>query len=266
LRELRYSDGVHTLGPCCGGSEASRPMRQATGWRCSTVIASSTSAIVRRSGSPRGSTARSSVLNASVPISSARFAIAANSLGPSSCFGPQSSGTSTQCPDALRRAHRVATGTWARLCVAQGAIRFVAQTDPVTDVIVDARRPQGIPPDVEHYIETDAATRFAIEFLGPKPDQRHVLPPQPIRRSMTRTTGIFGVVCRQPRAPADLRFVAGAPPCCGFARDPSIGRELPSQPARRRRFAMGIRHQAAGVIEGAPPVLAAKTGCPRGTR
>ena len=69
-------------------------------------------------------------------------------------------------PGALRRAHRVASGTWGRLRVAAGALRFVAQTDPVTDVVVGALRPQGIPPDVAHSVEPQGPTRFAIDFLG----------------------------------------------------------------------------------------------------
>jgi len=70
-------------------------------------------------------------------------------------------------PDALRRAHRVATGTWGRLRVESGSLRFVARTDPITDVIVESHRAQGIPPDVKHHVEPHGPTRFAIDFLGP---------------------------------------------------------------------------------------------------
>ena len=73
----------------------------------------------------------------------------------------------TSVPDALRRAHRVAAGTWGRLRVTRGALRFVAATEPVTDVIVDAEHPQAIPPDVEHHVEPRAATQFVVDFLRP---------------------------------------------------------------------------------------------------
>lgn len=69
-------------------------------------------------------------------------------------------------PNALRRAHRVATGTWGRLRVEAGSLRFVARTDPITDVIVESEVAQGIPPDVEHHIEPQGPTRFAIDFLA----------------------------------------------------------------------------------------------------
>jgi tellurite resistance-related uncharacterized protein len=69
-------------------------------------------------------------------------------------------------PNALRRAHRVASGTWGRLRVEAGSLRFVARTDPVTDVILESDRAQGIPPDVDHHIEPRGPIRFAIDFLG----------------------------------------------------------------------------------------------------
>jgi tellurite methyltransferase len=81
-------------------------------------------------------------------------------------------------PPALRRAHRVASGTWGRLHVESGALRFVAGTDPVTDAIVDADTIQGIPPDVEHHIEPQGRARFALDFLG-RPDEGSTARPSP---------------------------------------------------------------------------------------
>jgi len=72
-------------------------------------------------------------------------------------------------PDALRRNHRVASGRWGRLHVTSGALRFVAATEPPTDVIVVAGGAQGIPPDLEHHVEPRGPVRFAIDFLGPAP-------------------------------------------------------------------------------------------------
>jgi len=69
-------------------------------------------------------------------------------------------------PDALRRRHRVATGRWGLVRVQSGELRFVAGTDPPTDVVVTAARAQPIPPDVEHHVEPRGRTRFAIDFLA----------------------------------------------------------------------------------------------------
>jgi tellurite resistance-related uncharacterized protein len=69
-------------------------------------------------------------------------------------------------PAGLRRAHRVARGTWARLQVEVGELRFRAHTEPAIDIIVGAHSSQAIPPGVEHEIEPLGPVRFLVEFLG----------------------------------------------------------------------------------------------------
>ena len=68
-------------------------------------------------------------------------------------------------PSALKRAHRVASGTWGRLCVEEGRLRFVAATEPALDVDVGPGAPQPIPPEVEHHVELLGHVRFFVEFL-----------------------------------------------------------------------------------------------------
>ena len=38
----------------------------------------------------------------------------------------------------------------------------------MTDVIVAEYQVQGIPPEVEHFVEPKGTVRFAIDFLGPR--------------------------------------------------------------------------------------------------
>ncbi len=68
-------------------------------------------------------------------------------------------------PAALRRAHRVASGTWGRLRVQRGRLRFVADTQPPLDVVVGPETPQAIPPDVEHHVDPLGEVGFFVEFL-----------------------------------------------------------------------------------------------------
>ncbi len=68
-------------------------------------------------------------------------------------------------PPALRRAHRIAAGTWGRLRVERGRLRFRADTEPPLDVVVDPDAPQAIPPEVEHHVEPMEDVRFAVELL-----------------------------------------------------------------------------------------------------
>jgi tellurite methyltransferase len=69
-------------------------------------------------------------------------------------------------PSGLRRAHRIATGSWGRLVVSEGRLRFSAATIPAFEASVDTTRTQAIPPDVEHHIEPLGAVRFLIEFYA----------------------------------------------------------------------------------------------------
>ena len=70
-------------------------------------------------------------------------------------------------PTGLRRAHRVAAGTWGRLRVTEGEVRFRAETDPVIDTAVAAGADQPIPPEVPHEVEPGEQARFFVEFLRP---------------------------------------------------------------------------------------------------
>lgn len=74
-------------------------------------------------------------------------------------------------PKGLLRAHRIPTGSWGRLRVEQGEVRFQAQTDPVIDVIVRPGDTQAIPPGVEHELDPRGQLRFLVEFLGPRVSQ-----------------------------------------------------------------------------------------------
>jgi len=69
-------------------------------------------------------------------------------------------------PAGLRRAHRVAAGTWGRIVVQAGRLRFVAATTPTLDVELEAGSTQGIPPEVTHEVEPLGAVRFSVEFLA----------------------------------------------------------------------------------------------------
>lgn len=68
-------------------------------------------------------------------------------------------------PAGLRRAHRVAAGTWGRIVVYEGRLRFTAATTPAIEIELGAGVLQGIPPGVEHCVEPLGAVRFAVEFF-----------------------------------------------------------------------------------------------------
>jgi|GEM_PF-179003 len=69
-------------------------------------------------------------------------------------------------PRGLLRAHRVASGTWGRIVVHEGQLRFVASTEPVLKVVLGPGSTQAIPPNVEHEGRPLGPVRFAIEFFA----------------------------------------------------------------------------------------------------
>ena len=72
-------------------------------------------------------------------------------------------------PAALRRAHKLAPGTWGRLVVLDGRLAFSARTEPPIDRVVEAGASQAIPPDVEHEVDAEDGVRLFVEFF-------HVVP------------------------------------------------------------------------------------------
>jgi tellurite methyltransferase len=68
-------------------------------------------------------------------------------------------------PAGLRRAHRVAPGTWGRIVVHGGRLRFAAATTPTIDVELETGSTQAIPPEVLHEVEPLGTVRCSIEFF-----------------------------------------------------------------------------------------------------
>jgi tellurite methyltransferase len=69
-------------------------------------------------------------------------------------------------PAGLRRAHRVARGSWGRIVVRQGQLQFRARTKPELQVVVGAGSTQAIPPDLDHEVRPIGSVCFSIEFLS----------------------------------------------------------------------------------------------------
>jgi tellurite methyltransferase len=71
-------------------------------------------------------------------------------------------------PEGLLRAHRVTAGTWGVLVVEEGALRFVIDTTPPMDVVVEPGASQAIPPETAHRVVLDDPVRFHVEFHRPE--------------------------------------------------------------------------------------------------
>ena len=166
---------------CSAGSSGSPSTTSATGRRCSTATTASTSATSHRSGWRPGS--RTTIERARRVGTPWPCPLCDRCELPDGLAVVRTTATWDEhtVPRGLVAAHRVAPGMWGRLRVARGAVRFVAETDPVTDVVVVAPGQQAIPPDVRHHVELRPGTHLAIDFLGP------ATVPVPASRNRART-------------------------------------------------------------------------------
>ena len=68
-------------------------------------------------------------------------------------------------PAGLRRAHRIADGTWGYLRILEGAADLAIETDPPIRIRLEAGQVQPIPPGVPHAVSLQEPARLAIDFL-----------------------------------------------------------------------------------------------------
>jgi tellurite resistance-related uncharacterized protein len=165
---VSVSDGSLRLRSWSVGSQGSSAMALVTGLLCWIATTVNTSGIVHRCGRRRGSMTMARAGSGWAQRWIVRCAIGTEIPTHLVVVRTTPLWDEHSMPNALRRAHRVASGLWGRLRIEEGDLRFVAQTTPVVDVVVDHRHPQSIPPDVEHFVEPQGPVRFSIAFLAPQ--------------------------------------------------------------------------------------------------
>lgn len=72
-------------------------------------------------------------------------------------------------PPGLHTAHRLAERTWGCLCVEDGSVLFLMESEPPVSVRVEAGGRQPIPPGVRHALTVDGPVRLTVEFLVTAP-------------------------------------------------------------------------------------------------
>lgn len=74
--------------------------------------------------------------------------------------------TEQTVPQGLLRAHRLAHGTWGRLVVQAGTLRFIMFSEPRIERVLQPGSSQAIPPTAEHEVQLLGPVRFTIDFLA----------------------------------------------------------------------------------------------------
>jgi tellurite resistance-related uncharacterized protein len=68
-------------------------------------------------------------------------------------------------PAGLRAAHQVAEGTWGRLRVLSGTVRFVFEEPEAATFDLQGGDEMAIPPQRPHHVEPGPDARFVVDFL-----------------------------------------------------------------------------------------------------
>lgn len=77
--------------------------------------------------------------------------------------------TEETLPSGLRRDHRLAAGTWGRLTVHHGRVRFVAPGPPAVDEVLVSGSTRGIPPTAVHHVDPLGPIHLTIDFFNVDP-------------------------------------------------------------------------------------------------
>lgn len=73
--------------------------------------------------------------------------------------------TETTVPAALLRAHTTKAGTWGRILVLEGRLRYRILSPAVEDILLTPERFGVVEPQVPHEVAPDGPVKFCVEFL-----------------------------------------------------------------------------------------------------
>ena len=73
--------------------------------------------------------------------------------------------TEDTLPAGLRRRHSTKAGTWGRIVVFEGALRYRILAPKPEEHLLSPDRPGVVEPGVPHEVAPEGAVRFCVEFL-----------------------------------------------------------------------------------------------------
>ena len=67
-------------------------------------------------------------------------------------------------PASLRRSHRTKAGTWAKIVVLEGRLRYRILAPESEEIELSPGRPGVVEPEVLHEVEAPGPVRFRVDF------------------------------------------------------------------------------------------------------
>jgi len=72
--------------------------------------------------------------------------------------------TSETVPDGLLKTHRTMKGTWGKICVIEGLLRYTIESSPSESITLSSDHHGVVEPEVPHHVEPIGYVEFFIEF------------------------------------------------------------------------------------------------------
>ena len=67
-------------------------------------------------------------------------------------------------PESLRGSHRTRAGTWAKIVILEGRLRYRILEPDIREFELSPHRPGVVEPEVPHEVEAVGEVRFHVEF------------------------------------------------------------------------------------------------------
>ncbi|WP_071819919.1 DUF1971 domain-containing protein [Acaryochloris marina] len=72
--------------------------------------------------------------------------------------------TQDTIPNALLHSHTTREGSWGKLCVISGQLRYQILTNPPEEHVISSELPGIIEPKISHKVEPIGSVEFYVEF------------------------------------------------------------------------------------------------------
>ena len=82
-----------------------------------------------------------------------------------SSYGRSREFTESSIPRSLRTSHRTKAGTWAKIVVVEGKLKYRITEHAVSEIELTPEQPGIVEPDVLHMVEPVGKVRFFLEFF-----------------------------------------------------------------------------------------------------
>jgi tellurite resistance-related uncharacterized protein len=72
--------------------------------------------------------------------------------------------TNDTVPSGLLKTHTTKKGTWGKIVVLKGVLKYVIETDPAEEIVLSQEKYGVVEPEVPHHVMPQGEVEFYVEF------------------------------------------------------------------------------------------------------